>query len=552
MALTATEMERGGWRNQARRLALVPMAAATDFALVEPPPPTPPLVRWTEDAPPPETALPAAEPRPQPDSAPSLGDHAATHHAAPNLAASDLMAPDLLASDLAALRKLIAVKTTAAKMLNERIRKLSGDGSAKDKRIAELEIQLLTAREDLAHSDNENNSLQASLDLTLGESARLSGRVWDSGVEADALKAQVESAKSALRTVETERDRLNVTIQEARELHRAETEFLNGQIEAMAARAAAVEDKLTEAQRSLAARTEESKEALRKAMEAGLLRNAAEEELGEARARLQTSENKISELEQSRARLMDEVGALLEAFEVRAAALAASEDRAKTLERRLLDAEAKAKAGVDSAAKAEARLAAVLGEIDRLSLQLQNQDSTPIATAEAEHIARALVRRVEEAEATSALAQDQIESLNAKTQNQQAALAEAANAIQSLVDQVARAEANSGAAQSAVQELTSELQHEQARRAIAEVAFSKVDTEATRLRNEVNRLRNSVVKAEAAQAEVKQAEDKSAESKRTEGERPEGGPVAGEYIERGVAAAATRSAQSLLAATISL
>jgi|HubBroStandDraft_2_1064218.scaffolds.fasta_scaffold03670_4 chromosome segregation ATPase len=524
MAFTATGMERGGWRNQARRLALVPVAAATEFALVDPPPQSPPPLRWPDDAPtPPHSSPPDAEARQRPSSE------------RPNLerSGSEPSEAGLDASDLAALRQLITVKTTAAKMLNERIRKLTAEGTAKDKRIAELEDHLLSAREDLAHSDNKNHSLQASLDLTLGESARLSGRVWDTGVEADALKAQVESAKSALRTVETERDRLTAAAQEAKELRRVEADFLNSQIEAMATRAATAQDMLAEVRRSLAARTEESKESLHKAMEAALLRNAADETLREVRASLQAKEFEVRELERSRAALMAQVGALLEAFEARAAALAAAEDKAKSLELRVTEAEAKAASHAGANARTEARIAAALSQIDSLNFQRQSQQSAPVTAAEAEHIAISLVRRVEDAETRSALAAREIESLNAKLQSQEAAVAEGADAVQSLVEQAANAEANSRAVQSAMQDLNVELQHEQARRAIAEVALSKFETEAVRLRNEVNRLRMSDEK-------IGTKSDKIRDAKRTEADVEPESPVA------------ICSAQSLLAATISL
>ena len=504
MASTATGMERGGWRNQARRLALVPIAAATEFALVDPPPQSPPPLQRTDDSPAPPQSSPA-----------------------PNWRGRGLEQSEagLDASDLAALRQLVAVKTTAAKMLNERIRKLTAEGTAKDKRIAELEDHLFSAREDLAHSDNENHSLRASLDLTLGESARLSGRVWDTGVEADALKAQVESAKLALRAVESERDRLTAAVQETKELRRVEADFLNSQIEAVATRAAAAEDMLAEARRSLAARTEESKESLHKAMEAALLRNAAADALREVRASLQAREFEVREFERSRAALMAQVGALLEAFEARAAALAAAEDKAKSLELRVAEAEVKAASHAGANARTEARIAAALSQIDSLNLQRQSQQSTPVTAAEAEHIAISLVRRVEDAETRSALAESEIESLNAKLHSQEAALAEAVDAVQSLVKQAANAEDNSRAAQSAMQDLNVELQHEQARRAIAEVALSKFETEAVRLRNEVNRLRMS---------------DEKIDAKRTEAEVEPEPP------------AVICSAQSLLAATISL
>jgi hypothetical protein len=78
-----------------------------------------------------------------------------------------------------------------------------------------------------------------------------------------------------------------------------------------------------------------------------------------------------------------------------------------------------------------------------------------------------------------------------------------------------------------------ELQHEQARRAIAEVALSKFETEAVRLRNEVNKLRMSDEKIDTKRDAIRDAERAEAE-------------VAPELP------TVIRSAQSLLAATISL
>src|ERR1700691_5912518 len=82
-------------------------------------------------------------------------------------------------AEQADLQHQISVQTIAAKMLNERIRKLVAETAAKDKRLAELEDELRLSREDLARRDenlarrdqdlaqrdNESRSLQASLDL---------------------------------------------------------------------------------------------------------------------------------------------------------------------------------------------------------------------------------------------------------------------------------------------------------------------------------------------------------------------------------------------------
>ena len=220
MAFTATVMERGGWRNQARRLALAPRAAAGDVTLLDQTPPTLALLRPddTEGEPQGHEQLQA---KPQP--------------IARQEPAADVQA------DLADLRQQLAVKIVAAKMLNERIRKLAAEGVAKDKRIATLENELLAAREDLVHGDNENRSLQASLDLTLKESARLSGRVWDSGVEAEALTTQLNMAKAGLARAEAERDRQTALTGELRASHRIESDSLNGRLEETMARNASLE-----------------------------------------------------------------------------------------------------------------------------------------------------------------------------------------------------------------------------------------------------------------------------------------------------------------------
>ncbi|MGB6756665.1 MAG: hypothetical protein WBE82_01830 [Xanthobacteraceae bacterium] len=157
------------------------------------------------------------------------------------------------------------------------------------------------------------------------------------------------------------------------------------------------------------------------------------------------------------------------------------------------------------------RIAAALSQIDSLNLQRQSQQSAPVTAAEAEHIAISLVRRVEDAETRSALAESEIESLNSKLQNQEVVPAEATDAVQSLVKQTANAEANSRTAQSAMQNLNVELQHAQARRAIAEVALSKFETEAVRLRNEVNRLRMSDEKIDAKIDTIRDAKRAEAE-----------------------------------------
>ena len=175
-----------------------------------------------------------------------------------------------------------------------------------------------------------------------------------------------------------------------------------------------------DARGELAARAEQNGAAAREAADATL------RQLHDA---LQARDTQIRALDESRAQLMVSAANLLEAFEARATALAAAEDKAKSLELRAVDAEAKA-----------------------------------------------------------GFAQRRMEGLSAKIEDQQTALSEAAEAIQSLADRAAAVEADAQAAARGTEDLKLVVQEERARRAIAEIALSKVETEACRLRCEVGRL----------------------------------------------------------------
>jgi chromosome segregation ATPase len=397
MALTATAVQRDDRQNPAGHLALAPMAAVAEVAVANQTPQRLSLIRTTD------------------------WSRKLSYSRLPGTDADGRQEPEP-----ADLRHQVAVKTTAAKMLNERIRKLVAEATAKDKQLAGLEDELLLTREDLAYRENENRSLQTSFDLVTGENARLSGRHSETTVEAEALRSRLENSKTMLLAAEAERDRLAVAIREGNDLHRIESDSLNSRLEAMTSRTTAMERLLVDVRKSLLARIEENGAVTRRFVDVTLARNAADEALGQLHDSLQVKEHQVRKLEQTRSMLIAGVGTLLEAFEMRVAALGEAEERAKSL------------AG-----------------------------------------------RVAEAEANSVLAQSKIESLNLELQSGQAGLAEAAETIKSLAKRVAEAEANSIVAQSKIESLNSKLQNEQAARAVTEVALSKVQTDYSRLRREL-------------------------------------------------------------------
>ncbi len=437
--------------------------------------------------------------------------------------------PELGADEeLVELQHQISVKTIAAKMLNERIRKLVAELAAKDKCLVELEQDLGQIREDLVHRDNESRSLQTSLELVTAENALLTARLNEQIVDNEAQSAQLENSKADLVAAENERDRLAIALREANELHRIESDSLNDRLEAMTSRTAAAECLLLDVQNSLQVCTDENVAMARKAAEAILARDAANEALGQLQCSLQVKENELRGLEQSRAMLLAGAGILLEAFQARVAALGDAEDRANCFAGRVTDAEAKAasaygqiesltlklqrqQAGLDEAveaiealvkraATAETNASAAQDEIQSLNLRLQSRQAGLDEAAEA---IEALVKRAATAEANTSAAQDQIQSLNLRLQGRQADLDETVDAIRSLVTRVAAAEANASAAQDEIQGLNLQLQDEQASRAAAAAALGKAQSDYNRLRGLID----------SEQAKPKQAEQQPAQPK---------------------------------------
>ena len=160
MALTGRKVQRGGWQQQAERLALNHTAVAT-------------------------TTMAAAE--------------QAQHRTISNSASCDLRTGDIefqhrLEASIFELvpepnsprtrfvdqEQRVARQAAAAWLLNGRRETLAARAArtaSADKRVAELEDELGLTHERLSLEENENYSLQLSLDLTISENSRLSSQL---------------------------------------------------------------------------------------------------------------------------------------------------------------------------------------------------------------------------------------------------------------------------------------------------------------------------------------------------------------------------------------
>ncbi len=278
---------------------------------------------------------------------------------------------------------------TALQVLKERVLKLTAEADAKDKLLAEQEDALRLTREECDNRENENCSLQLSLGLVTSENERLSsnlgeriaeaetlraqlaqsrnlvaslepqwdklavtvngvreqhrresGRLTETIAQLDAMRSELEQTRAVLAATENERDQIKSAAKDASELHRRDYSALNSRFEAMTSRALAMEGLVADVGRCLLLKIEENKASEHEAVNATRVRNAAVEALN----LLQAKTHQVQELQQTRTILIASAATLLNAFEMRVTALAATKKNLDSLEKRLAATEMKATA----------------------------------------------------------------------------------------------------------------------------------------------------------------------------------------------------------------
>jgi chromosome segregation ATPase len=238
------------------------------------------------------------------------------------------------------LQEQVARKTAAARIVDAHMKTLSAQAASAQQRITDLEIELGSTQEALARQENENCSLQSSLDLMVAENARLSRRLLEECTTCDTVSSRLERVNVTLTATDAEREKLIAAAAEADKKHQSETSELEFRLKTLASRAAAAEALLAEVQKTLREQTEEKSLAERKAVGATLARNLAENEVKSLQAALRAKDREVLELQQSRSKLMLGLNSLLENFKNREAALAAAKERIRVLGERLATAEA--------------------------------------------------------------------------------------------------------------------------------------------------------------------------------------------------------------------
>ena len=227
--------------------------------------------------------------------------------------------------------------------------------SSADKRIAELEGELAAAREALVLRENENHSLQTSLDLIGGDNSRLSNYLTRREAALDEAQSQLKQIKTALTAAEAENGKLAAAVRQANEKRLAEVDPLNTRLAAMTARSVTAEKLLAEAQQNLQACSEEKSSAERKLADTNAARHAADKNIELVQNSLRVKEKQAQDLEQALSTLIEGAEPLQKTLKVRDTALVRAEEKIKLLH--------------DAHAEAEAKLAKLQRVIEQLRSQ---------------------------------------------------------------------------------------------------------------------------------------------------------------------------------------
>jgi hypothetical protein len=215
-------------------------------------------------------------------------------------------------------------------------------------------------RDEIIRWENENRSLQTSLDLVISENSRLCHRLAERSAAINDIHFQLEQTKTALQLAEVERGKVTAALNATNDKYETETTTLNGYLFFMFSRTVAAQELLANAQQSLlacinerdalASAVDEANERLEtearffgvrlntvssraEAAETAFveLRQALFEKLNRLQTLNEIKTQQVQELEQSRAELIDAASALLKTVTLRDKALAHTKEIIKSL-----------------------------------------------------------------------------------------------------------------------------------------------------------------------------------------------------------------------------
>jgi chromosome segregation ATPase len=130
------------------------------------------------------------------------------------------------------LEREVNQETAAARILTEHNQALTVHAETADKRLIELEDMFGSTSEKLILREDENRSLQNSLDRMVEQKSRLHRRIADNEATIETVSGQIVQLQTTLKDTDAERARLAAAVAEVNDRRQVETNALSTRLEA--------------------------------------------------------------------------------------------------------------------------------------------------------------------------------------------------------------------------------------------------------------------------------------------------------------------------------
>lgn len=258
------------------------------------------------------------------------------------------------------IERQLSAETSQHQALTDAHRQLNDQFQIADKKNVRLDSEMRGLQEKLVLAGEERQSLQASLDQAIAETARVTRRLSETESLLAAARGKIAELETAMAEGEAGRNALQLRFDETSEQHQTELAALSNRLGSVQSRAGASEKLLAETRQALAERTEEARDWERKTAEAEAARVAAEKKLAQIDATNEALEQQMAELTQSRATLMERSGSTGKTLKLRETALLRAEEKIALLAERLKQSDSDHHAAREAAEKRLEELNAAL------------------------------------------------------------------------------------------------------------------------------------------------------------------------------------------------
>jgi chromosome segregation ATPase len=245
-------------------------------------------------------------------------------------------------------------------VLREENQRLDDRLNAAEKRIVVLESDLNSTRQRLLVTEDEKRALQASLDKSITDAARLARKLAETETSLTTVHGRLRNVEANFAELTTERGRLSNALEETKERHEHERNSQRIRLDALQARVGATEKLLGEAREHLLAKADEIRDSDRRIGEMALARDTVQAQVAELEADKLRRESEYEELRQAHTTLKERSAALARAFNAKDVELTRSGETVNALTQRIAALENEMKARQQTTEKALEDLTAAL------------------------------------------------------------------------------------------------------------------------------------------------------------------------------------------------